>query len=645
MAAISMMALIYSGAIALDLANVYLVKSEDQRIADQSAIAGAFAYAQSSSNATTAAKAASSLALVNGAGSASVATTIVNSPSGDGESAVEVVVTSNVNLTGFGRVTKGTQGSAGGSGGGSGSGPTGSGNAIAVSATSYAEIHGGAAPPCIIALQSAGMTKRRRCDHGHLLRGRVKRPCQCNERRQNHRSGDLRRHLDFGHQWLDHHHQPDRRANLPERVSHNRPVRQKQHLCPSAHCRRHDGADVSLGRQRAFRGHRHRLQRQRDGRVRQPRHHHRDLLPHLRHAHLHRRGRDRYRRQRSADHRAEHDDQSCCGCLQVRRFHQFGLWHRDHQRDRQPHHIWGGLSQSGSANFVFNGSATYYIQSGITEGSSAALTFTNTNSSTPSTFYVAGGIKVSNGSATFPNGTYVITSSDGTAGIDVAGGDSATFGNGSFNIAGGISTGGGSNLTIGSALYSSSIFQIPTVGSSGNALNTGGGNTLSIGAFTNVDINGPVTIGGSSVTLGAAMYTVNGAVNMSSSGGGSITGTGVQVVSSGAISFGAGFNAINFSAPTAITATTDGQLGTVSLATNSSSAFTITAGASNTDVLGAVYAPNSALTLSGAGNLNGGGACLQVVTASIALSGGSSLSTTCTSLGSSSASSSVSLVQ
>jgi hypothetical protein len=308
-------------------------------------------------------------------------------------------------------------------------------------------------------------------------------------------------------------------------------------------------------------------------------------------------------------------------------------------------YIWGGLSQSGSANFVFNGSATYYIQSGITEGSSAALTFTNTNSSTPSTFYVAGGIKVSNGSATFPNGTYVITSSDGTAGIDVAGGDSATFGNGSFNIAGGISTGGGSNLTIGSALYSSSIFQIPTVGSSGNALNTGGGNTLSIGAFTNVDINGPVTIGGSSVTLGAAMYTVNGAVNMSSSGGGSITGTGVQVVSSGAISFGAGFNAINFSAPTAITATTDGQLGTVSLATNSSSAFTITAGASNTDVLGAVYAPNSALTLSGAGNLNGGGACLQVVTASIALSGGSSLSTTCTSLGSSSASSSVSLVQ
>jgi len=71
----------------------------------------------------------------------------------------------------------------------------------------------------------------------------------------------------------------------------------------------------------------------------------------------------------------------------------------------------------------------------------------------------------------------------------------------------------------------------------------------------------------------------------------------------------------------------------------------VTAGASNTAVLGAVYAPNAPLQLSGAGNLNGSGACLQVVAASIALTGGSSLSTTCTSLGGASGASSVSLVQ
>ncbi len=61
-------------------------------------------------------------------------------------------------------------------------------------------------------------------------------------------------------------------------------------------------------------------------------------------------------------------------------------------------------------------------------------------------------------------------------------------------------------------------------------------------------------------------------------------------------------------------------------------------------VTGAVYVPNAALTLDGAGNLSGNGACLQIVASALSFSGGSDASTRCSSLGGSSASS-VTLVQ
>ena len=646
MAAISMMVLIYSGAIALDLTNVYLVKSEDQRIADQSAIAGAFAYEQSSNSATAAANAASSLAVVNGAGSATVATSIVNSPSGDGESAVMVMVTSNVSLTGFGRATEPKQVS---SGNGSGSGTTTSGGAkaIPVSAVSYAEIHGGISPPCIIALQSAGMTESG---------GVTTTATSCAVASNGPVSADSGAKITAqsiyavtsiaatngstvvtsptaGQIFPNASAQADPFAKsnvfsrLPTVAALTAPMFPSVGSAPTGgtaiQCSGtttvgsglhgaitatsyptcttlnfSGGAETDLGGGIQITG---------------P-----SMTMNL----------------GAGVYKINGLSNTGYGTVTINMTGNVTLY------------IWGGLLQNGSAAFNFNGTATYYVQGGITEGSSTALTFTNTNAASPSTFYVAGGIKVSNGSATFPNGTYVITSSDGTAGIDIGGGDSATFGNGSFNIAGGISTGGGSNLTIGNALYPSSIFQIPTVGSSGNAMNTGGGNVLTLGSFTNADFNGPVVIGGSAVTLGTGTtYTVNGAVNMSSSGGGSITGNSVSVIASGAISFGAGFNAVNISAPTAITSSTDGQASTVALASNSTSPFVVTAGASNTDVLGALYAPNAALQLSGAGNLNGGGACLQAVAASIALTGGSSISTTCTSLGVASSGGSVSLVQ
>ena len=136
MAAVSLSGLIGSAALALDFTQFYLAQSNGQRIADQSAIAAAFAYSQSSGNATIAQNAALSLAVVNGAVTASVTASIVTSPSGDGNKAVQVSVVTPVLLTAFSSiVTKLTT--------------------INVTATSFAEIQSGG---CVIALNSGGVS-------------------------------------------------------------------------------------------------------------------------------------------------------------------------------------------------------------------------------------------------------------------------------------------------------------------------------------------------------------------------------------------------------------------------------------------------------------------------------------------------------
>jgi hypothetical protein len=245
----------------------------------------------------------------------------------------------------------------------------------------------------------------------------------------------------------------------------------------------------------------------------------------------------------------------------------------------------------------------------------------------------------------FPAGTYTIATA-GSAGVGlwVTGGASATFGNGSFNIADGISLGGGGTLTIGNQLSSTSVFQIPSTANGNAAISSGGGSTLSIGSFTNVDVNGPVQLE-SNLYLGAGTWTVNGALNMASSGGGTFSAPDNAFIASGPIAFGAGFNSITLDAPNAISTGTEGQASTVALASNSTTASTVDSGASDTVVTGAVYFPDAALTESGAGNLTGNGSCLQLIANAIALSAGSTLTTNCSSLGIGGAGTAVSLVE
>jgi Flp pilus assembly protein TadG len=121
-------------ALALEYGHALLQKSEDQRVADLAAYGGALVYNSSGSSSTDANSAASNIAALNGL-SSGVSPSVVTSPSGDGNKAVEVTVTTSVPLMLARVLTTNTT--------------------LPVSATSYAEIDANA-PGCIIAL-SAGV--------------------------------------------------------------------------------------------------------------------------------------------------------------------------------------------------------------------------------------------------------------------------------------------------------------------------------------------------------------------------------------------------------------------------------------------------------------------------------------------------------
>lgn len=120
-------------ALCLEYGHGLVQRTENQRVADLAAYGGALVYG-STSLTSSATGAASNIAALNGI-SSGVTPSVVSSPTGDGNSAVEVAVTTNVPLL-LARVltTKTT---------------------MPVSATSYAEIKS-SAPGCIIALNGAG---------------------------------------------------------------------------------------------------------------------------------------------------------------------------------------------------------------------------------------------------------------------------------------------------------------------------------------------------------------------------------------------------------------------------------------------------------------------------------------------------------
>jgi len=631
--AVGMTAMIYTAAISLDLADLYYIKSVDQRIADQSAIAAAFAYTSSGST-VTAQKEAISLATANGGTTATVTADIVNSPSGDGAQAAYVVVTSPVPLSGFGRAT--TRSAAH---------PTGL-TSFTVSAYAYAEIHG--ASPCILATQTGGKgftasggthIIATACDvysnaSVALTNGPVMTASATSAVGSISVTGGSTLN---GQQFPNSSKQADPYANASvfARLSNSfftNPVAPSFPTLPSAPV---GGSDVACTGTMTVAAN-------------------------------------------SSYGTITAGTNSTCnvinfsgggttsilclfvsgpaltvnfgpGTYKIGKINLNGYGNVAVNLSGTPTmDLYSGFIFTGSQPVSFTGAATWNIESGMYFHGSSTVSFSNGSGASTSAFTVAGGITDNNtGAITFPSGTYNITSSSSTSnnyGVSLGGGATLTMGQGSFDIADGIDIAGSASLTIGGPLNSSSVFEIPTVSSGNDAILTGGGSMLSIGGFTNYDINGEVRIE-SNFALGGGTFTVNGELDVASNGGGTVTAPAASFIASGLIAFGAGFNSVTVTAPSAITSATEGSISTVALASQSSGTSTVESGATDTAVTGAVYFPNGPLTVTGGGNINGAGNCLQVVAQSIAVSAQGSLSTNCSSLGVAAGVGSVTLVQ
>jgi hypothetical protein len=329
----------------------------------------------------------------------------------------------------------------------------------------------------------------------------------------------------------------------------------------------------------------------------------------------------------------------------------------------------GGTYQFGSIitsggialNFAVSGSATntYDINGAINIGGSGA-------NFGPGTYNIAGGIIVGGGSnTTFAAGTYDI--GPGSVGCNGSSysicntGSSLTFGAGSYTIAGGIYNGGGATLGIGAG-SSSNSFTIGA-GSAGYAINatgtsmtlgnmstgtfravgnisTGGGTSFTMSAAPAHDLYGTFALAGSA-TLGAGTYTVAGSFTLGNGGGGgTVIGSSVTIITSGTYSVAAGYTNVTLTAPTS------GTLQDLVVASNAAAGASFSEGASGNSLSGAFYFPIGPITLSGAGSVgNGAGQCLELIGASVALSGGSTLASSCSGLAGSVTGGSVLLVE
>ena len=323
----------------------------------------------------------------------------------------------------------------------------------------------------------------------------------------------------------------------------------------------------------------------------------------------------------------------------------------------------GSITTSGgiALNFAVSGSSTntYDINGAINIGGSGA-------NFGPGTYNVAGGIIVGGGSTTtFAAGSYDI----GPGTVSCSGsfysicntGTSLTFGAGSYIIAGGIYNGGGATISIGAG-SSGNSFNIGA-GSAGYAINstgttltlgnmssgtfqavgkisTGGGTVVTISAAPAHDLNGTFSLAGSA-TLGAGTYTLAGNFTLGGGGGGgTVTGTGVTIITSGTFSVAAGYTNVTLNAPTS------GTLQDLVVASNGAGGASFSEGAAGNSLAGAFYFPIAPITLSGAGNVgSGAGQCLELIGSAVGLSGGSALASSCSGLAGSVTGGSVALVQ
>lgn len=595
-------------AVAVDLGTAYLAKVSDQRVADSAAYAGALAYNASAST-TTMNSAVANLATLNGLPAGAATASLVVSPSGDGNNAVEVVVSTAEPLY-LARVFQ-------------------SSSSLTVTATSYAEVKPNASA-CIIALQAggggvtlSGATPVTASSCAVASNATVTVPCG---------TTITTKTLDYNSVAIPS--QPCGGIKPPAGTASVNTIKTATadplakntavasaftHLASVASLTGPAAPVVALGVSAVAFG---------------------------------------YTNAAGSPPRSQLTSIGCTGSFSGSTW--TATCPAGGTYNFQSITLSGGITVNLVSSSPTNTPAnTYNFSGSINVGGSGA-------SFGPGNYNVAGGIITGGGSiTTFGAGNYAI----GAGTVSCAGsfysicntGTSLTFGAGAYTVAGGIYNGGGATLSIGAGSSTNSFNIGP--GGAGYAINqsgstltlgnmssgtfqtvgnisTSGGSMFTLSAAPAHDLSGAFNLAGSA-TIGAGTYTIAGNVGFGvGGGGGTVTGAGVTIITSGSFTVAAGFSNVTLTAPPS------GTLQDLVVASNGFSGATFSEGAIGNSLSGAFYFPSAPITLSGAGSVgSGAGQCLELIGSAISLSGGSALASTCSGLAGSASGGAVVLVQ
>ena len=321
----------------------------------------------------------------------------------------------------------------------------------------------------------------------------------------------------------------------------------------------------------------------------------------------------------------------------------------------------GGLYGHGSAPMSFSaGTFNIGTYSSCSGGSGYSICLAGSSHMTfggPSTFVLAGGI-YQDASGVPPSPALSLGYGSSTNSFNI--GESATTPAYSLNQANGATL-------FGDASATGDLFQMA------GSITTSGGTCLALSAAAEHDINGSIA-GAGGIVLGSGIYTINGYVALGNGSGGDVsncptsgtttglTGLGVTLVVSGASTttcdslasafcLGAGYATVKLTAPTS-TSTLGSSTASLAVIGPQSSSNTAAAvfknGATNTQVSGAFYFPNGQIYMSGAATLHDTvdtNACLELIGTQVTSTAGSALGSTCTGLGSGSTGTTIGLVQ
>ncbi|HVV48687.1 MAG TPA: hypothetical protein VHO06_03430 [Polyangia bacterium] len=344
----------------------------------------------------------------------------------------------------------------------------------------------------------------------------------------------------------------------------------------------------------------------------------------------------------------------------------------------QSSYTFGNITTGGGININFNtsgASSTTYNFSGYIKMTGTSITFGPGTYNIAGGLYTGGGTTTTFGAGTFNIGTASASAvkCSGAYFSICNTGTLLTFGGpSSFTLQGGIYNGGGEKIVMGSSGTGNSYNIGPS--SNGYALYFGGGATIQFGDATDTgslfqlvgnfqtsggscvtlaaaaqhDIHGALNAAGG-VNLGSGVYTITDYVDLGGSAGGDVTCNGVTVGMNGsgvtwviggnsaptsggcsgqAFCLAAGYNNVTMTAPTS-----GDTAGLVVIGPTSATKGALFAeGASNTSLSGAFYFPEGPISLTGGASVGGGtGQCLELIGTQVTLAGGTAAASNCVS--------------